>query len=158
MTAEQQAMIDSLFTRYGSPSKDAEIRITDYLTKADSLDELELVQYYDKSAAETIKRMQYHIELLTAYRLSLSERYNYLATSPTVPVVRLIRKRNYDGKVFYHLQTFRRNLNDSHEVIDTSETYPGTERHQAIADYKQYLKTHPGIIAEMDIAKSKWEK
>lgn len=156
MTAEQQAMIDSLFTRYGSPSKDAEIRITDFLIRPDALDELERVQYYDKSAAETIKRMQYHIELLTAYRLSLSERYNYLATSPTVPVVRLKRHRNYDGKVFYYLQTFRRNINDSHEVIDTSKTYPGTERAKAISDYKQYLKTHPGIIAEMDIAKRKW--
>lgn len=158
MTTEHQAMIDSLFTRYGSPSKDTEIRITDFLIRPDALDELERVQYYEKSAAETIKRMQYHIELLTAYRLALAERYNYLATSPTVPVVRLIRKRNYYGKVFYYLQTFRRNINDSKEVMDSSKTYPGTERAKAIADYKAYIKSHPGITAEMKIEKSKWER
>lgn len=158
MTTENNDALSNLFTRYGSQSKDAEIRISDFLIRPDALDELDRVQYYDKSAAETIKRLQYHIELLTAYRLSLAERYNYLATSPTIPVVRLKRHRNYDGKVFYYLQTFRRNINDSREVMEESKKYTGTERHRAIADYKAYLKSHPGIIAEMDIAKSKWER
>lgn len=150
--------LNNLFTRYGSQSNEAEIRIWGHLTRADVIDERERLLYYDKEAERLINTARTLIATMTEYRATLSERYNYLDTSPTVPVVRLIREKKYTGKVFYYLQIFRRNLLDNHEVQTDSIAYPGTDRCKAIADYKAYIKSHPGIIAEMRIEKSRWEK
>lgn len=150
--------LNNLFTRYGSQSNEAEIRICGHLTRADVIDESERLLYYDKEAERLINTARTLIATMTEYRATLSERYNYLDTSPTVPVVRLIREKKYSGKVFYYLQIFRRNLLDNHEVQTDSITYPGTERAKAITDYKAYIKSHPGIICELKIEKGKWER
>ena len=102
--------------------------------------------------------MERKIEQLKAYRLALSERYNYLASAPQQPVVRLKRVKSYSGKVFYHLNTYTKNLLDGNEVETSSTHYTGTERSKAISDYKSYVKSHPGITAEMQIEKPKWER
>ena len=102
--------------------------------------------------------MERKIEQLKAYRLALSERYNYLASAPQQPVVRLKRVKIYSGKVFYHLNTYTKNLLDGNEVETSSTKYTGQERSKAIKDYKSYVKSHPGITAEMQIEKPKWEK
>lgn len=159
MTQEQQALVDELFTRYGSPSAEAEFRITGYYANPDSIHELKRIKRADENAARDIERMQEKIAQLTAYRAALTERYNYLSTAPTVPVVRLIRQRNYStNKVFYYLRTYTRNILDNHEVEISCTTYTGTERKKAIDDFKQYVKTHPGIESEMQIEKSRWER
>lgn len=159
MTPEQQKDLDDLFTRYGSPADEAEFRIFGYYTKADSIDELDRIKRADENVAQDIESLQRKIRQLSAYRVSLAERYNFLATAPTVPVVRLTRyKDSYTNKVFYHLQTFDRNLLDGHEVQTSRATYPGTDRHKAIDDFKKYVKSHPGIESEMNIKKARWER
>lgn len=159
MTAEQQSDIDNLFSGYGSPSKEAEFRITGYYTRADCIDELDQIKRSDERAQRDIEELQSKIRQLSAYRISLAERYNFLATAPTVPIVRLMRHRkSYNGKVFYHLATFSRYLADGHEIQTGCTIYPGTERHKAIDAYKEYIKAHPGIESEMQIEKSRWER
>lgn len=159
MTAEQQKNLDELFTRYGNPSTEAEFRITGYYTKANAIDELDRIRRADENAQRDIEQMQEKIRKLSAYRVSLAERYNFLSTAPTVPVVRLIRRKDsYNNKVFYYLKTFNRNLLDGHEVQTGCTTYPGTDRLKAIDDFNQYVKSHPGIEAEKQIEKPKWER
>lgn len=159
MTPEQRKDIDELFTRYGSPSNEAEFRITGYYTKADSIDELDRIKRADENVQRDIERMQEKIRQLSAYRVSLAERYNFLATAPTDPVVRLIRhKDSYSNKVFYYIKTFDRNLIDGHEVQTGCAEYTGTDRRKAIDDFNKYIKSHPGIEAEMQIEKARWER
>lgn len=159
MTDENKALLAELFSRYGSPSTDGEIRITRYLTRADQLNRPADIKRYDENALYTIAELEKTIETLKAYRLSLAERYNYLSTTPTVPVVRLERHRGrYDNKVYYYLQTFRRMIDDGAEVKESEVKYSGTDRRKALADFNAYVKAHPGIIAEKDIEPAKWER
>ena len=148
-----------MFQHYGHPSSEAKIELHGYFTKAESMNEAARIQRFDETAARLIRECKDTISWLAAYRISLAERYSFLATSPSVPVVRLEREKNsYDGKVYYFLRTLRRFLEDGTEVEESREKYPGTERRTAIADYQAYVKAHPGITAEMDIEKRRWEK
>ena len=106
-----------------------------------------------------IEELSHKINQLTAYRLSLTERYNFLETALTVPVVRLIRERDYyNKKVHYYLCTLRRFDDSGIDVEESRRQYPGIERNNAICDFRAYVKAHPGIIAEMDIEKQRGEK
>ena len=158
MTPEQNRTMQELFQRYGSPAREADIRINGYLLYPEDLDSTARVKDYDKSAARIIRELEEKIQQLKAYRIALAERYNYLATAPTVPVVRLTRRKTYEGKVFYYLEVYSRNLLDGKEVKASSTTFPGKERHKAIAAYNDYVQAHPGIAAEMDIEKRSWER
>lgn len=159
MTDENKALLGEMFQRYGRPSEEAQIDLRGYFTKAESMNVAARIQRFDESATRLIQECEETIAQLKAYRISLAERYSFLATSPSVPVVRLERIRNsYDSKVYYHLLTLRRFLDDGTEVEESREKYPGSERWKAIADYKAYVKFHPGIAAEMDIEKKRWEK
>lgn len=158
MTPDQDKAMKDLFSRYGHPSTEADIRISGYLLRPDQLDTTARVKDYDKSAERIIQELEEKIQQLKAYRIALAERYNYLATAPTVPVVRLIRQKTYQGRVFYYLTTYERNLLDGKEVKTSTTTFPGKERHKAIAAYNDYIKAHPGIAAEIDIEKRSWER
>ena len=158
MTPDRDKALKDLFSRYGHPSTEADIRISGYLLRPDQLDTTARVKDYDKSAERIIQELEEKIQQLKAYRIALAERYNYLATAPTVPVVRLIRQKTYQGRVFYYLTTYERNLLDGKEVKTSTTTFPGKERHKAIAAYNDYIKAHPGIAAEIDIEKRSWER
>ena len=158
MTPDQDKALKGLFSRYGHPSTEADIRISGYLLNPDDLDTTARVKDYDQTAERTIQELEKKIRQLKAYRIALAERYNYLATAPTVPVVRLIRQKTYQGKVFYYLEVYSRNLLDGKEVKTNSTTFPGKERHKAITAYNDYVQAHPGIAAEMDIGKRSWER
>ena len=158
MTPDQDKALKVLFSRYGHPSTEADIRISWYLLRPDQLDTTARVKDYDQTAESTIQELEKKIRQLKAYRIALAERYNYLSTAPTVPVVRLIRQKTYQGKVFYYLEIYSRNLLDGKEVKTSSTTFPGKERHKAITAYNAYVKAHPGITAEMDIEKRGWER
>lgn len=159
MTDENKALVAEIFQRYGSPSTDGEIHIRDYLIRPDKLNTEREVKCYDESAACTIRECEHAIAQMQAYRQALAERYNYIATAPAVSVVRLARDRNrYDNKVYYFLRTFRRILDDGTETVESEAKYPGTERRKALADFDAYVKAHPGIVAEKDIEKSRWER
>ena len=158
MTPDQDKALKGLFSRYGHSSTEADIRISGYLLRPDQLDTTARVKDYDQSAERTIQELEEKIRQLKVYRIALAERYNYLATAPTGPVVRLTRQKTYEGKVFYYLTTYERNLLDGHETKTSSTTFPGKEQHKAIAAYNDYVQAHPGITAEMDIEKRSWER
>lgn len=164
MTDEQTALVADLFSRYGANDRDcSDIRLTICVRNPAFLDTTGSVSGYDSTACRYIKELNHVIDQLNAYRQALCERYNALATAPTVPVVRLKRRRGgrYGpdaGKVFYYLNLYTRNLNDGTEVKTDSTPFPGTDRHKAISAYNAYVKAHPGIIAEMDIEKPRWER
>lgn len=159
MNALQQEQFEQLFTKYGSPCKDV-IDKTLYLHfyHPEKLDKVSEVARYDKRAAEDIADLERYIEQLKVYRVALAERYNYIATAPTTPVVELKRYRNYSTKkVTYYLNIYTRDLNTNKDTLETTQTYPGTDRKQALKDYEKYIASHPGIIAIKDIEKSRWE-
>ena len=158
MTSEQENELQELFTKYGHPSTESDERIFIYLTHPEAINRLTDVVKYDEKSINYISDLERKIEQLKAYRLALSERYNYLASAPQQPIVRLKRVKSYSGKVFYHLNTYTKNLLDGNEVETSSTKYTGQERSKAIKDYKSYVKAHPGILAEMQIEKPKWER
>ena len=158
MTPEQEKELQELFTKYGHQSTESDERIFIYLTHPEAINRLTDVVKYDEKSINYISDLERKIEQLKAYRLALSERYNYLASAPQQPVVRLKRVKSYSGKVFYHLNTYTKNLLDGNEVETSSTKYTGQERSKAINDYNSYIKAHPGILAEMHIEKPKWER
>ena len=159
MTSKDNALLSELFQWYGRPAQEAQFQIHGYFRKAESINKTADVQQADKHAAYMIEELQHKIDQLKAYRLSLADRYGFLETAPSVPVVRLTRKRDYSSsKVHYYLCTYRRFVDSETEVEESRREYPGTERNNAIKDFHAYTKAHPGIISEMDIQKGRWEK
>ena len=113
----------------------------------------------DQWTVDYIKDLEQEIEMLKEYRLLLSDRYNYLESATTVPVIILKREKSYyENKVYYYLIEYKRILDTGKDIQVSSKKYPGSERKQAIADFNSYIKGHPGIIAEKDIEKGKWER
>ena len=63
--------------------REAEVRVSGYFQHPDQLTAPERVAYYDRSAAETIKRLRETAEALEGYRQALAARYATLAAMPT---------------------------------------------------------------------------
>lgn len=159
MTSEQITELNNLFSIYGSPSNEREIIIRDYIVKADSIDELQRVEYYDESTRRTIEQLESTIQALQIYRLSLFERYNLLSTSPKQLLIKLKREKSYsESKVYYFLIEIEKNLTTGNEVITKTTKYSGSNRKQAFEDYESYIKSHPGITAIKETEKGKWER
>lgn len=159
MTQEQTAIMNDFFTRYGHPSKDQEILLTGYFVRPDTITDTKQIEQFDHCASQLLSEIQEAQKCLQAYRFALAEQYNRLETAPKIPCVRLRRRKDsYSNKVFYYLDTYLLNLDNGAETDTKTKTYPGSDRWQAIKDYQQYLKDHPGIKAEMHIGKSRWER
>lgn len=151
---------ESFFSRYGAPSDEGHAEIRLYHTRPEKIDTLDGIARADQRAADNIQCLELYIEVLKHYRQELCKQYNELATAATVPGVKLVRERQYwnDGKVFYKLTWYTHYIDSGLDVTDRYEVYKGTERHKAISDYRDYAKSHPGILATMQIEKAKWEK
>lgn len=152
MTQEQQAALDQLFTRYGSRQQEAQQTVNIYLTDAAKLFDLDRVARAEQDAQKQIARLQELIAGLEAFRLACAERYAYLSTAPTLPGIHLLRRKNYyNNKVFYILATFRQNPETGDILPGESRRYEGKQRWEAIKAYKEYIRQHPGVIAETNI-------
>ena len=156
MMVKQMSYTD-LFQRYGSPSKDAEIRILYYLRRPEALDTFDRIKHYDSQAAQIIAQCKKLIEYMSEYRQDLAARYNQLATMPSRRRLKLERYINYDNKKFYYIRHFT-DYDDGTSVETETETFPGKERRAALARFAALKKQYPGIVAEMDIDKKSWEK
>ena len=146
-----------LFQRYGSPSKEAEIRIWYHLQRPEALDTFDRIKHYDGQAAQLITQCKKLIEDMSEYRQALAARYSQLATMPSTPRIRLERYVNYDNKKFYYIRHFT-DYADGTSVETETETFPGKERRAALARFAELKKQFPGIAAEMDIERKSWEK
>lgn len=158
-TAARVDLVKEMFSGWRCRDGEREMKVYGNFTHPDKLKDLTRIRREDERAAAMLLELKEAMDQLNAYRATLTERYGIIATAPTVPVVKLTRRRNfYDKLVYFDLVTARRILSDGTDVEETRKTYPGRERKQAIADYREYVKAHPGIIAEMDIEKSRWER
>ena len=146
---------EEMFTRYGSPSNEAEVHIRDYLIRPEKLDTAQRIVDYDKSAAGTIERCKELIENLGLYRQALTRRYGELETMPYKLCLELERRRH--DKVYYYIRIVK-TYEDGSEINEISETYNGTERSAALKRFDELKKARPGIEAVKDIAKGKWER
>lgn len=72
MTAEETKRLNSIFTRFGSPSREAELRVTQYLVKAEDITSKDRIAAYDKNVSDTIKQCESMIETLKLYRIALA--------------------------------------------------------------------------------------
>ena len=158
MTKEQKEIYENFFTRYGSPSEVAEIRINNAFYKVNNIYDESTLMRYDNYAHEDIKRLEKMIEQLKIYRIAICERYNELQFAHVQKVVKLKReKRTYDNKVYYYLELINRYDNGHDEQIKSTR-YTGKERKKAIEDFERFANENKNYIAEKDIEKGKWEK
>ena len=137
---------------------EAEVKVYDHLRLPDKLNDLDGVTLYDRSAADSIRRMEEYIEALRGYRQALAARYAALASMPYDYRLDLIRRRGwYDKRVTYTVALVRE-YQDGHEEAEESTTYPGTQRREAIKAFEALKKSRPGIACNVDIEKRPWEK
>ena len=120
-----------LFQRYGSPSREAEIRLTNYLLRPDTLT-ADRVKTYDESAA-----------LMTAaYRDRLE----------------LIRDPGYRGKPVLYFVRIVRTYEDGTAERVLDEKYFGAKRRKAFVRFAKLKRQRPGIETMQDTDRLHWEK
>ena len=147
---------EKLFTRFGSPSNEAEIRINGYLVRPDKLTQ-DRVKVYDESAARIIERCEEVIAALKEYRQALAARYAELDAAPYSLRLELERKPSYSGSgVLYYVRIVR-SYQDGTEVQELAETYQGKQRREALARFEELKKQRPGIETVKDIERRSWE-
>ena len=146
-----------LFQRYGSPSREAEIRLHGYLIRPDTLT-ADRIQYNDETAARLIEDCRRLAGQLTDYRKALAERYAALATAAYRDRLELTRERRWrDSPVLYHVQIIRTYEDGTAETV-LHETYHGQERRKAFARFAELKHQRPGIEIMLDTEKKPWEK
>lgn len=148
---------ESLFTRYGSPSEGAEIRITGYLLHPSKLT-ADRISWNDESAARVIAQCESTIEALKEYRQALAERYATLQTAAYKLRLELKREAGWRGKGVDYYVTIYRTYEDGTEVMELNEHYTGKDRRQALARFEELKKQRPGIEAVKDIERRGWER
>lgn len=149
--------LDALFTRYGSPSREADISLRGYLLRPDCLDQGKIV-HYDDTAARLITEAQALIEQLNEYRAALAVRYGELETMPYTRRLTVMRELcHYPDRKVYRV-IIDRVYQDGTTINELSESYPGQERHKALKRFLALQKEFPGIEAVKDIEKHQWER
>lgn len=148
---------DSLFTRYGSPSEEAEIRIGGYLLHPAKLT-ADRIPWNDESAARIIAQCESTIEVLKEYRQALAERYATLQTAAYKLRLELKRNPNYSGNGVNYYVTIYKTYDDGTEVIELNEHYKGKQRREALVRFEELKKQRPGIETVKDIERKNWER
>ena len=146
-----------LFQRYGSPSREADIRLSAYLIRPDALT-ADRIQYNDENAARIIAQCQALIDQLTEYRAALAERYAALATAAYRDRLELIRDPGYRGKLVLYFVRIVRTYEDGTTERVLDEKYFGTERRKAFARFAELKKQRPGSETMQDTEKRSWER
>ena len=148
---------ESLFTQYGSPSKEAEIRITGYLLHPSKLT-ADRIPWNDESAARIIAQCESTIEALKEYRQALTERYATLQTAAYSLRLELKRDPGWRGRGVDYYVTIYRTYEDGTEVMELNEHYTGKQRREALARFEELKKQRPGIETVKDIERRSWER
>lgn len=146
-----------LFRYCYNSSGEAQIRVNEYIILPEKLDTTKRIALYDESAARAIADMESYIAMLKDYRADLAKRYAELSAMPYTMRLELKRDKYYKGPVYYRLNLLKV-YQDGHTEPESSTTYPGTERHKAIAEFERMKKQRPGIKSVKEIAKGKWER
>lgn len=130
-----------------------------YLPSPATMDNMAQLTYYGQSIAQQVKVLHAAIETLEAYQQLLYDRAQEIVSAQWHLELRLEREKDYaNKKVTYRLRLLKTyEVEGIHPELREETTFPGQERHKAIAAFKAEQKKHPGIIAEMSINKSRWE-
>lgn len=145
------------YSRYGIQTHEYNHEVWLYGRRPGAIYDLDDLQDEDKRSADKIAELESLIDCLKQHRQAIAARYQELSTAPTVPVITLKRtKTSYKG-IQYTITHYRQYLDGTRAEISHT-TYSGKERHKAIADFNAAVKVHPGITAEIDIAKDRWER
>lgn len=148
---------EDFYSRYGHPTDTFSHEAHLFGYRPGAIYELDELQREDQRSAGMIVELEGLVSCLKQHRQAIAARYQELATAPTVPVVELKRTNSSYHGIQYTLTESRQYL-DGHRAEVTRQVFPGKERSKAIAAYNAIVKAHPGITAEMDIAKGRWEK
>lgn len=146
---------ENLFTRYGSPSDEAEVRVFGYLHRPSKLT-TDRIPFYDQSASRIIAQCESMIKAMQEYRQALAARYAELEASPYT--LRLELERHpYSGGIVYDVRLIRV-YPDGTEVKEIDEHYKGKQRREALARFEELKKQRPGIDTVVDIERRSWER
>lgn len=141
---------EELFTRFGSPSKEAEVNIWGRLYLPEDCRCFEDVRHQDDRAARLISECEHLITQLREYRQDLAKRYNDLATMPSTKSIELQRYKSYYGNVEFYIRHWT-TYSDGTKTETETEKFSGKERHLAIKRFKELQKQFPGIEAKSNI-------
>ena len=153
--------LESLFSRYGSPSSEMNETKHFYFTRADHIESIEHVQSQDKKAVNTINELLELAELLKEYRKTLFERAQEFLTAGYAMQLKITRNIDCwnDNKKFYVIEVLKiLDLKNAEPVTVLQETYEGKERHTALKRFEQLKKLYPNIETIKNIDKRSWEK
>lgn len=130
-----------------------------YLPDPRTINTLDRLIYHGSCADRYVSEFKAAIDTMEAYKMLVYDRVQELTTAPYHTEIHLSREKRYDNKVHYYLEVkkFYDVPGIDPEIIKRT-TYPGTERHKALADFTAYQRNHPGIVAIKRIEKSKWER
>lgn len=148
---------DHLFRRYGSPSAEADIRISGYLLRPEKLT-ADKVRHYDESAARIIAECSAMIQALQEYRQDLAARYAQLATAPYRERLEIERDPHWRNQGVDYYVRIVRTYEDGTTVKELNEHYSGKERRKALARFEELKKQRPGIETVQDIQRRSWER
>lgn len=141
---------EDLFTRYGSPSKEAEIRILQWLYAPETCRSFEDVRRQDDKAARLIADCEHLITQLREYRQDLAKRYNDLATMPSKQSIEFQRYKSYRGNVKFFIRHFT-TYADGTKCETKTEEFSGKDRHIALKRFAELQKQYPGIEVKSNI-------
>ena len=155
---KNKQLLNKLFTRYGNAEKTSDKKIYIYERHPETLHTAKTILNSFNSVERTLEELEEVMEELKAYRVALTERYNFIATAPTKQKIKLYREKKYGGKVFYFIQFYTVNLVDGYEDLTEVIRYEGKERKKAIERFEQLKKEKTGVIFEQDIERARWER
>lgn len=150
----QEILFQKLFYRFGSYQKEmSDKTIHLYEQHPEKLHtEKDILNYFDRSARD-LEQLEECILELKAYQMALTQRYNFIKTSPAKKKIKIKREQRYQEKVYYYILFYNVNLNDGYEELTNSIKYPGKERKQALLYFEQLKKENPDCIFEMEVKK-----
>lgn len=153
--------LESVFSRYGSPSSEMNETLRLCYTRADHVKSLEQVKYYDKEAEEDIQGLLNFAAVLKEYRKTLYDRAQEFLTAEYTMQLKITRNIDCwkDNKKFYVIEVLKIiDLQNAEPVTVLKETYEGKERRTALKRFEQLKKLYPNIKIITDIEKRSWEK
>lgn len=153
--------LESLFSRYGSPSPEMNETRHYYFTRADHIKSIDHVRSEDKKAVNTINDLLEFAELLKEYRKTLYDRAQEFLTAGYDMQLKITRNIDcWNGnKKFYVIEVLKIfALKNADPVHVLQETYEGKERHIALKRFEQLKKQYPNIETIKNIEKRSYEK
>lgn len=133
------------------------IKLNIYLWPYEHETNIKQLQKYDNYLKRDIDDLQATIKQIEEHRKKLFLHTQKLTSSQFSLKLSLIRRRDYTGKVFYYI-ALSKVFSEIGEQKIIDETYPGTERHNAIKRFEDLKKQYPGAEHVKEIEKARWER